>query len=377
MFGEFVGKPLDPDALKQRVETLYGRGDLERLDYRVVQDQDGRDGLDFTAERNTWGPNYLRFGLSWEDDFKGYTIFNAAARMDFTDLNSLGMESRWSMQVGSWPLFGTELYVPLDNVGRFFIAPNAQVEAHDLPQVEDGRQVGLFRISTIEEGVDFGRELGDWGEVRVGALDYRGNSHVSLGDFSVPASSFDLGQFFLRFGYDTLDAANFPHSGQALSTQLSIEGNGGGEQGSNQFTLDYRAAHSWAKNTLGLWLSSGNTIGGSETNVRSFFPLGGFMNLSGLPTLSLAGPQYAIGRLIYLRSVGNGGEGILDVPAYVGMSLEAGNTWASRSDISFANTRKDASIFFGADTYIGPAYFSVGYDASGAIALYVFLGRAF
>jgi NTE family protein len=377
MFGEFVGKPLDPDALKQRVETLYGRGDLERLDYRVVQDQDGRDGLDFTAERNTWGPNYLRFGLSWEDDFKGYTIFNAAARMDFTDLNSLGMESRWSMQVGSWPLFGTELYVPLDNVGRFFIAPNAQVEAHDLPQVEDGRQVGLFRISTIEEGVDFGRELGDWGEVRVGALDYRGNSHVSLGDFSVPASSFDLGQFFLRFGYDTLDAANFPHSGQALSTQLSIEGNGGGEQGTNQFTLDYRAAHSWAKNTLGLWLSSGNTIGGSETNVRSFFPLGGFMNLSGLPTLSIAGPQYAIGRLIYLRSVGNGGEGILDVPAYVGMSLEAGNTWVSRSDISFANTRKDASIFFGADTYIGPAYFSVGYDASGAIALYIFLGRAF
>jgi NTE family protein len=200
---------------------------------------------------------------------------------------------------------------------------------------------------------------------------------VSLGDFSVPASSFDLARFFLRFGYDTLDAANFPHSGQALSTQLSIEGNGGGEQGSNQFTLDYRAAHSWAKNTLGLWLSSGNTIGGSETNVRSFFPLGGFMNLSGLPTLSIAGPQYAIGRLIYLRSVGNGGEGILDVPAYVGMSLEAGNTWASRSDISFANTRKDASIFFGADTYIGPAYFSVGYDASGAIALYIFLGRAF
>ena len=32
MFGEFVGKPLDPDALKQRVETIYGRGDLERLD---------------------------------------------------------------------------------------------------------------------------------------------------------------------------------------------------------------------------------------------------------------------------------------------------------------------------------------------------------
>jgi len=96
-----------------------------------------------------------------------------------------------------------------------------------------------------------------------------------------------------------------------------------------------------------------------------------------VPTQSIAGPQYAIGRLIYLRKVGNGGEGILDVPAYVGVSLEDGNTWSSRSQISFASTHKDASVFFGADTYIGPAYFAVGYDESGSITLYVFLGRAF
>ena len=377
MFGQNVGSTLDPDALKSEVETLYGRGDLERLDYRLVQDQEGRDGLEFTAQRNSWGPNYLRFGLSLQDDFKGDTIFNAAARLDFTELNSMGAESRWNMQVGSSPLFGTELYLPLDNIARYFVAPHLQVEEHELPQDEGGRQVGEFRISSFDAGVDFGRELGSWGEVRFGVLDSRGKSHVYLGDFSVPASSFNLPEYFLRFGYDTLDTANFPHSGQSLTSQLSYEGNGGGEQGSNQFTIDYRAAHSWAKNTVGLWLSSGSTIGGSQTNVRTFFPLGGFLNLSGVPTQSIAGPQYAIGRLIYLRKVGNGGEGILDVPAYVGLSLEDGNVWSSRSQISFGNTRKDASVFFGADTYIGPAYFAVGYDESGSITLYVFLGRAF
>jgi NTE family protein len=75
--------------------------------------------------------------------------------------------------------------------------------------------------------------------------------------------------------------------------------------------------------------------------------------------------------------VGNGGEGILDVPAYVGLSLEDGNTWLNRSQVSLGNTRKDASVFFGADTYVGPAYFAVGYDESGSIALYIYLGRAF
>jgi NTE family protein len=158
---------------------------------------------------------------------------------------------------------------------------------------------------------------------------------------------------------------------------VSVEGNGGGEQGTDLFTLDWRAAHSWARNTLAAWITAGSTIGGSDTNVRTFFPLGGFLNLSGVPAESLAGPQYAIGRLIYLRKVGNGGEGILDVPAYIGTSFEAGNVWNTRRDISFGSTRKDFSVFFGADTYIGPAYLAVGYDESGSTAFYLFLGRGF
>ena len=185
-------------------------------------------------------------------------------------------------------------------------------------------------------------------------------------------------QYFTRFGYDTLDSPNFPHSGQALTAQLTLEGNGGGEQGTNQFTFDWRGAHTWGKSTLVAWFSSGTTIGGSETNVRTFFPLGGFLNLSGVRVADAGGPAiHAIGRLIYLRKVGNGGEGILDVPAYVGVSLEQGNVWSSRSQISFANTHHDASIFFGADTYIGPAYFAIGYDDSRSVVFYIFLGRSF
>jgi len=181
----------------------------------------------------------------------------------------------------------------------------------------------------------------------------------------------------VRIGYDTLDSVSFPHSGQALIAQASVEGDGGGAQGTDLFTLDWRGAHSWARNTVVAWLTLGSTIGGSQTNVRTFFPLGGFLNLSGVPSQTLAGPQLGIGRLIYLRKVGNGGEGILDVPAYVGTSFEIGNVWANRSEISLSDTRKDFSIFFGADTYIGPAYLAVGYDDSGSTALYLFLGRSF
>jgi len=376
MFSQFEGQPVDPEALKNEVGALYGRGDLEMLDYRLVQDPLGSMGLDFTARRNSWGPNYLRFGISLQDDFKGQTSFNAAGRLDFTELNSLGAESVWDLQVGTSPLLATELYLPLSNVTRYFIAPHADVEAHDVAQIVDDRQVGQFRVSSVDYGIDFGREFSNWGEVRVGAVESHGSSHVDLG-VSAPASNFNVTEFFLRFGLDTLTSANFPRSGQALTAQVSVEGNGGGEQGTDLFTLDWRAAHSWARNTVVAWFTAGSTIGGSETNVRTFFPLGGFLDLSGVPAESLAGPQYAIGRLIYLRKVGNGGEGILDVPAYIGTSFEAGNVWSMRRDISFGSTHKDFSVFFGADTYIGPAYLAVGYDESGSTAFYLFLGRSF
>jgi NTE family protein len=376
MFDQFQGQTLDPQALKAEVGALYGRGDLEMLDYRLVQDPMGQLGLDFSARRNSWGPNYLRFGVSLEDDFKGQTIFNAAARLDMTELNSLGAEWVSDLQVGTAPLLATELYLPLSNVTRYFVAPHADIEAHDVAQVVNDRQVGDFRVSSVDYGVDFGRELANWGEVRVGAVQSRGSSYVILGP-SAPESTFDVTEYFARFGYDTLTSANFPRNGQALTAQVSVEASSGGEQGTDLFTIDWRAAHSWARNTVVAWVTAGSTIGGSETNVRTFFPLGGFLNLSGVPAETLAGPQYAIGRLIYLRKVGNGGEGILDVPAYVGASFEAGNVWSERREISFGSTRKDESVFFGADTYIGPAYFAVGYDDTGTFAFYLFLGRSF
>jgi NTE family protein len=376
MFDQFQGQTLDPQALKAEVGALYGRGDLEMLDYRLVQDPVGQFGLDFSARRNSWGPNYLRFGVSFEDDFKGQTIVNAAARLDMTELNSLGAEWVWDLQVGTAPLLATELYLPLSNLTRYFVAPHADIEAHDVAQVVNDRQVGDFRVSSVDYGVDFGRELANWGEMRVGALQSRGSSYVILGP-SAPESTFDVTEYFARFGYDSLNSVNFPRNGQALTAQVSFEASGGGEQGTDLFTFDYRAAHSWARNTVVAWVTAGSTIGGSETNVRTFFPLGGFLNLSGVPAETLAGPQYAIGRLIYLRKVGNGGEGILDVPAYVGTSFEAGNVWSERRDISFGSTRKDVSVFFGADTYVGPAYLAVGYDDSGTFAFYLFLGRSF
>jgi NTE family protein len=107
------------------------------------------------------------------------------------------------------------------------------------------------------------------------------------------------------------------------------------------------------------------------------FPLGGFLNLSGLRANSLTGPEFGIARLLLYRQIGRGGPGYLDVPTYLGISLEAGNVWRTRSEASFSNTRRDASVFLGMDTFLGPVYLATGFDDRGEQAFYLFLGRTF
>ena len=60
---------------------------------------------------------------------------------------------------------------------------------------------------------------------------------------------------------------------------------------------------------------------------------------------------------------------------YAGVSLEAGNAWARRSDMSLGNMRKATSIFLGLDTNIGPLYLGWGHTFGADSALYLFLGR--
>ncbi len=376
-FADQLTRPLDPDALAQRIASIYGQGNLELLDYRVARTPQGATGLIFTARRNSWGPNYLRLGLSLEDDFAGNSTFNAAGRISFTEINPLGAEVVLDLQVGASPRVAAEFYQPWSPLQRYFVAPHLLAEAHSVPQLLGGQPIGEFRVRSFEYGLDLGREFGNWGELRGGLLDTRGTTAVRLGDFTVPEVSYHTHAGFVRFNYDRLDSTTFPRSGQALTLLLRAEDSGRGAAGSDLFSFDWRGAWSRGKNTAVVWLSGGGTVGGSDTNVRAYFPLGGFLQLSGTAAQSRAGPHYAIVRALYLRSVGHGGEGILNVPAYAGMSLELGNVWSKRSEVSLGSARSDASLFFGADTYIGPAYLAVGYDEGGSTAFYLFLGRSF
>jgi NTE family protein len=400
LFDDLTGKPLDPDALARRMTTLYGEGSLDTLDYQVVKEND-HYGLALDARGNSIGPNYVRFGLSLQEDFQGNSTYDAAMRFVMSEITRPGGEWVWDLQVGQTSLVATELFLPFSEFSGWFVDPHAQIAASNVPWFGDqslatgaggGKlpssvgqtEIAQYRLHTYEYGIDLGKQFGNWGEIRTGIQREEGHSHLEIGDptdqtlLTQPNQDFGVHDYFVRFSYDRLDNVNFPHSGQQSSLQWDADRNVTGvDEVTNQVTFSYVGAASFGRDTLVFSTNAGLTLEGNVTDVRLLYPLGGFLNLSGLRADSLLGPDFAIARVLYYRQIGRGGPGYFDFPTYVGVSFEDGNVWQSRRDISFGNTHKDASIFLGIDTFLGPVYIATGFDQHGGEAFYLFLGRTF
>ena len=375
--GRFAAAALDVNGIDAAVSTLFGRGNFESVDYRVQGES--ADTLEVAARRNSWGPNYVRFGLSLQDDFNGNSNYNAAARFVLADIGPLAAEWVWDAQVGVEPRIATEAHIPFGDEARWFWMPQASFELRNVPLVRSGERIAEYRLRTSEYGLDIGRELSNWGEVRAGVRRETGRARLRLGDPSLARSDeFDVREYFGRFSIDTLDDRNFPRRGHYLVTEWRGERAGlGSDRNADVLTLDWLSARSRGRDTVALWTSFGTQIDSAEDNVRSLFPLGGFLNLSGIAPETLSGRHFAIARALYYRQIGRGGEGFLNVPAYAGLSLEVGNVWDDRSDINVGSSLKQGSLFFGFDTLFGPVYIGTGFGEDTDSNFYLFLGRTF
>ncbi|HEX5163424.1 MAG TPA: patatin-like phospholipase family protein [Steroidobacteraceae bacterium] len=410
LFGDQVDKPVDSTELGKRIDALYGQGNLETFDYRVVEgvvegvaegaaeraaegvaqgsppadgpaDAAPEYGLALTARRNSWGPNYLRFGLQLQNDFRGNSSFNAAARATLAEITRYGGEWVWDGQIGETPRVATEIYLPFGYRSPWFMAPHAGFEIRTLPLADEHEHIlAEYRVRNTEFGIDFGRELSSFGEVRVGWGRSFGKADVRIGDPTLAKREFDSRTFFGEYRYDSVDDVNFPRHGGSFEVGWQAEREGKGvlaDADADLLVYDQLYAHSWGRNTGVLWASAGIRTDNDIDIVRSFFSLGGFLNMSGVTPETLVGPNYAIVRGIFYRQVGRAGSGFFDVPVYLGGSIEQGNVWSDRRDITWSSAMTNGSLFVGADTILGPLYFATGFDQEGLTAYYLFLGRTF
>jgi NTE family protein len=228
-----------------------------------------------------------------------------------------------------------------------------------------------------------GTTFGTAAELRLGAYWGNRNLAVDTGSRVLPEGGLQDSGMRLRLLFDTLDSGYVPRDGHrlVLDYQRPLRAFGADIEYQRLYT-SWQGAYSLGADSLVGTLRGGSGLGGLIPYYDQF-ALGGFLNLAGYANEQFRGSEMVYGSLVYYRRIA-----ALTPPLgrglYVGGSLEAGQLWngaafvesdAAPVTLAPEQLRYGASLFFGADTWLGPFYLGWGLSGTGSNSLYVLLGQ--
>jgi NTE family protein len=371
-----VGEPLVQASIDGDMRRLYGTGDFEHVNYRILEEP-GKRVLSVTAVEKAWGPSYLRFGLGLSSDFSGEVQFNLLASHRMTWLNSLGAELRTDAQVGYNNSLRTEFYQPLSTKGRFFVAPRLQLAQDRLNIYSGDERIAVYNNRFAVAGADVGFQFEQYGELRLGVERGRLEPRLDTGSPLFPSDDITIDQGATRatLVLDRLDSVQFPRNGWGASVDLYDSRVGlGADLNYTKWRAGVTGAYSFGENTVRLTATAGGKIGSNPLPAYDQFQWGGFMRQTGYATGQLVGANLQYGQLMYYRRIARGS--LLD-GAYGGMSLELGKVGDPLVPTNPDGWLKSIGLFVGADSFIGPVYLGYGRAADGNQSFYFYLGNPF
>lgn len=370
-----AGKRLDPKLLAEDLDRIWEHGEYEAVDFQLTPVGDEIWDLHVTARPKSWGPNYLRFGITLFSDLEGTSNFNALAAVSMTELNRFGAEFKLGMQAGDRSLLTAEIYQPLLPSRIPFASLGAGI-GPTKRQLLVNTQLIQYRFVEDYVTVDLGLSLGRYGEFRAGLRRTHENGEAtSEHDGDAPIYKRTDAGWHATLVLDQLDRVNFPRRGYLGSLEYSEASSVlDGKENYRRAAIQVIAAGTLTRHTL-IGLVTGVSALGSELPLNERVQLGGLFNLTGLPPGELTGNYGGVATLIYMYRLGrlpNFVDGI-----YAGFAMDAGNAWEKTSDVDLRKLRKSYSVLFAVDTYLGPIYLAHGRESSGKDSMYLYLGRSF
>lgn len=378
----FAAQPADA-TLQQRFDDLLGTDDFEHID---AHSEPGPEGMKLVLKpvEKSWGPDYLRLGLSMDADLAGGSDVTVFADYRSTWLTPSGLELRMHGSLGRIDDISAELRQPLDATRRWFAdasfsAFNAQ---HDVYAEE--YPVASYRETAFGGGGEVGRYFGNLGEAAIGV---RADSTALSYNTGIPLHAYDVGRqtdpvLTARFVSDSLDSLDFPQQGHLLRADAELARHVDGTR------FDYTRYSLAASQAFGAGSTSGfltlrwQGSAGTPLPLYRDFTLGGFLNLSGLRN-----DQILAERVLYVRGVLRqrvASAGSLLPGLYVGASLEGADVRDRANvfgpllaELSPAGNLRigGGSVFLSAESALGPFYLAVGRSRAGQTSVYLYVGR--
>ncbi|MGO4381762.1 patatin-like phospholipase family protein [Pseudoduganella sp. RAF19] len=364
------GQPVTREDVRQAEVTLYGRGDLARVETEV-QDKDGEREVTIRATEAEWARNRMRVGLELASDFRDSNDFAIKLMHVHSSMNDWGGELRTEARIGNVRGVGVQWWQPLGAGSKWYVMPSAQIGETISDLYSSGLRKARVGYNVRTGSLAIGREFGNWGDISVGVQKQRYTAHTILPeDPSAPDQKVSDTVRFVRFRVDTLDSLGFPTRGMLINLGRESTPGSASNVGATQANWGASALFAfhyddWAGHFLAEWARA--RAGAAPIN------LGGFLRLSGTKTDSIQEPTVLFSRVVVARKIGalpSAFGGTLRA----GFSLEMGGGFDRRPDALGSALKQAGSLFLAVETRFGPLYLGAGATKNGEQTMYLFLG---
>jgi len=375
-----VGKRLDEKQLRADLLHIYNMMIFDSIDYKVKQ-QDDKNILYITTKPSWDNHGEIRFSIGIEDDFKGHSAYSIKLGYTMFGINEYGGEWKNDFEIGRNKLAKTEFFQPLDAMQRYYLKPSIMYQErldyfpinNYIPSLSGNRELELQRYGG---GMACGMDVTTDYEFELGISYFRDN--VKVDSFYIN-NDYEAVPIYLSLKTDSLDNLNFPNNGVKSSIVWTKElKDFGSDYDYEQIYIDVEKPISFASHNVTAYLKYGNTYKSDIMAMSGTFTLGGLFNLSGYAPYTLNNENMFLGVLKYRYQLKDGGFfGTLNAPIYVGCSAEIGDAWGENYSLTYDKSKKSATVYIAADTFLGPFYLAYGATADGEQSAYLYLGEKF
>ncbi|MGC8120032.1 patatin-like phospholipase family protein [Marinobacter sp. VGCF2001] len=365
------GEPLDVQRLEADLKRIYGLGYYESVSWSLQPSDEG-PVLIIQVREKSWGPNYLSFGLNYEDNFDGDTRFNLATGLRMTELNRLGAEWQTSFQLGTQPWARSQWYQPLDYGYDRFAVAGVEYRRDDFSIYDNGERIAEIDVTFRQLDLAVGLELGGDGEIRLGYVRGYATVEEQVGESVAPSGKVHQGFGSLQLVHDSLSDAFYPKSGAFAGIRGRMEREAlGSDREFDALTGMLLGTGTWQRFNLTGLLYTRQVISG-QPGVENVVRLGGFRQLSAYAPGEITGNDAALMAAWARREFGGP-----ILPWFTGVGFETGNAWEGMDEASWSGLVRSWSVFAGVDTFLGPVQLSAAYNNQDEWAAYLNIGFSF
>jgi NTE family protein len=368
-----AGDVVDTSKISQEAQRMSALRDFESVGYRLEGEPDA-PALVWLPQEKRWGPDYLKFDLGMYASEGGDVTFAIYGRHNRTWINSSGLESRVELQLGGDNLVSASLLQPLDAAHRWFVEPRV-FWARSMEDVfRDGERLARYQFEDTAAQLDFGVNIADVAQARLGYLYDRRSVDVDIGLQLLPEGDADDAGISASFEYDTRDTPFSPTSGLAVAAEyMRSDDSLGADREWERAELGVGMALPLLRRDV-LWLTlAGGSDLGSDLPADRKFPLGGPGSFPGLELGELRVSSYwtaSTGYLWKLKDIMT----LRNQAWYVGLQVMAGGV-DDRLDNVADEDLYGGSVYLAGRTPVGPLTVGVGATTTDSWSLWVSVGR--